>query len=565
MVPIILFVFNRPEKTEQVLAAIQAQTRPPDRLIIFSDGPRYSSDEPGIAAVRRLCGSVTSIDTEIRERASNLGCAVSILDGITSVLNAYDSAVILEDDTLPSLCMYESMCILLERYRKEPKVFSVGGFPHLLAGALPDYPYDVVLSPRFSCWGWGTWADRWHSISGAVRAFSNPFGCAEQVPGLAGADLPGMVVTCEQHPGAYWDIPVTVLALHRQMLHALTRDYLVCNIGWDSGAHGSPRSNEKAFRDAHNRLTMTVPRTFPPVVLDRPICEAVQEYLDQIARVSTAQARRSNDHPAVWRGGRRGESMKGVVRRLLRGCGLEVRRIPPEVQARRGHGWGCDVPAKPKPSEYSTIVGKGSVVPCQIEAYFLALNRYVSEGAEVLDVGFGLGYGLNILAIKASAVSGVDVDPKVYGYCQQTLVGRNPRLRDLLLYKGDRLPFKDEQFDLVTCVDVLEHVERYDAFLTELLRVSRQGVFISTPNRRPEYTNADGTPKNHWHLREWSYEELDDILTRHGHVEWNFLNGPFDGPFASSTEIQQDTLTLSPFVFKGSPRAGDAPLGAVAG
>ena len=207
-------------------------------------------------------------------------------------------------------------------------------------------------------------------------------------------------------------------------------------------------------------------------------------------------------------------------------------------------------PAKPNPKDYSTIVGKGSVVPCQIEAYFLALNAYVDEGAQVLDVGFGLGYGLNILAIKARRVCGVDVDPKVLAYCNDTVRGRNPRLDRLESYDGRSLPFRDAEFDVLTCVDVLEHVEDYDGFLDEMLRVCRKGVFISTPNRRPEYTNPDGTPKNHWHLREWSFAELDAILRRHGEVEWNFLDGPFDGPFRTVREAGKDTLTLSPFLRK---------------
>jgi 2-polyprenyl-3-methyl-5-hydroxy-6-metoxy-1,4-benzoquinol methylase len=205
---------------------------------------------------------------------------------------------------------------------------------------------------------------------------------------------------------------------------------------------------------------------------------------------------------------------------------------------------------KPDPKEYSTIVGVGSVIPCQIEAYFLALNSFVDEGMNVLDVGFGLGYGLNILAIKASRVSGVDVDKKVLDYCQGTLVGRNPKLDYLGLYDGYHLPFEDEKFDVVTCVDVLEHVEDFHRLLDEMLRVSQKGVFISTPNRRPEHTNPDGTPKNYWHLREWSYQELDDIVKQHGEVDWNFLNGPFEGPFLMSKMIEAGSLTLSPFIYK---------------
>jgi 2-polyprenyl-3-methyl-5-hydroxy-6-metoxy-1,4-benzoquinol methylase len=205
---------------------------------------------------------------------------------------------------------------------------------------------------------------------------------------------------------------------------------------------------------------------------------------------------------------------------------------------------------KPDPKQYSTIVGKGSVIPCQIEAYFLALNKYVGLSSEILDVGFGLGYGLNILAIKADRVSGVEVDRKVYEYCQGTVVGRNPKLAELQMYDGYNLNYVNNHFDIVTCVDVIEHVEDFDRLIKEMLRVSRKGVFFSTPNRRPEFTNKDGTPKNYWHLREWSFPEFNNILKKFGKVEWNFLNGPFEGPFVISDSLQENTLTLSPFLFK---------------
>jgi len=228
--------------------------------------------------------------------------------------------------------------------------------------------------------------------------------------------------------------------------------------------------------------------------------------------------------------------MRKLAMKLLKKLKLEIseRKIFPQ----------------PDPGDYSATIGIGTVVPAQIEAYFLALNKYLNEGATVLDVGFGLGYGLNILAIKAREVSGVDVDVKVLDYCRDTVEGRNPRLVHLGLYDGYNLPFPNGHFDIVTCVDVLEHVEDYHRFLDELLRVADKGVFISTPNRRPEYTNSDGTPKNFWHLREWTFGELEAILQQHGKTEWIFLNGPFEGPFSQSTEEHIDTIALSPFIHK---------------
>lgn len=205
---------------------------------------------------------------------------------------------------------------------------------------------------------------------------------------------------------------------------------------------------------------------------------------------------------------------------------------------------------RPDPKKYSTIVGVGSVVPVQIEAYFLALNKYVDENAKILDVGFGLGYGLNILSIKSREVNGVDVDVKVLDYCNNTLVGKNPRLMILKIFDGYNIPFPDETFDVVVSVDVIEHVEDYERLIKEMLRVSKKGVFLSTPNRRAEYTNKDGNPKNYWHLREWSFEEFDEVVRKFGRIEWNFINGPYEGPFTISTENNNNTFALSPFIFK---------------
>jgi 2-polyprenyl-3-methyl-5-hydroxy-6-metoxy-1,4-benzoquinol methylase len=206
--------------------------------------------------------------------------------------------------------------------------------------------------------------------------------------------------------------------------------------------------------------------------------------------------------------------------------------------------------SRPDPGKYSTIIGRGSVIPVQIEAYFLALNKYVDEAGDILDVGFGLGYGLNILAIKARNVVGIDVDRQVLDYCNDTISGRNPRLSGLMLYDGKNMPFTDDCFDVLTCVDVLEHVEDYHRFIDEMLRVCRRGVFISTPNKRPEFTNKDGTPKNYWHLREWSYPELDEIVKSHGTVDWNFINGEFSGPFKITGSVRENTLALAPFIRK---------------
>jgi 2-polyprenyl-3-methyl-5-hydroxy-6-metoxy-1,4-benzoquinol methylase len=202
------------------------------------------------------------------------------------------------------------------------------------------------------------------------------------------------------------------------------------------------------------------------------------------------------------------------------------------------------------PSDYSSTLGIGSIVPVQIEAYLLALRKYIPENSSVLDVGFGLGYGLIISSVNAREVYGVDVDQKALEYCNAYLFEKLPTLKAIQLYDGYNIPYPDNYFDIIVSVDVLEHVPDYHQLLNEMMRVVSKGVFISTPNRRPEHCNPDGTPTNYWHLREWSDEELREILSAHGECDWNYINGPFNGPFTISDSVMDSTMALSPFIYK---------------
>lgn len=546
MTPIVFFVFNRPETTEKVLSALAAQTVKPEKLIVVADGPRNDAERAKTDTVRALIRGVNWMEVSLVERGGNLGCTATILQGITEVFQTHDRAVIIEDDTPPSARFYEAMCAMLDRYERERTVFSVGGYPSIRADALPGYPFDVILSPRFSCWGWGTWADRWRDIEPALRGAGIPFNGPDELPAGVGMDLRRWVAARREGTDTSWDTRVALHSLHRAQLHALTRHYLVVNIAGGTGTHGSsaPLTKTLELMRQHNVISDSVPARFPPVEQRDDVDASVRRYVDDIlaacdadAALAEAEARRQTPLSRLcWRAIR-----NGMARPLYR----QAKRLVGYLRPVRA------VQARPPPHEYSAMVGKGSVIPAQIEAYFVALNQHAKEGDSVLDVGFGLGYGLNILAIKAHEVSGVDVDPKAYEYCQATVVGRNPRLRHLGLYDGYRLPFPDASFDLLTCVDVLEHVEDYDRLLREMLRVTRRGVFLSTPNRRPEYMNPDGSPTNYWHRREWNYEELADILRRHSpEVCWNFLNGPFEGPLTVTTVVTENTLALSPFVRK---------------
>ena len=62
--------------------------------------------------------------------------------------------------------------------------------------------------------------------------------------------------------------------------------------------------------------------------------------------------------------------------------------------------------------------------------------------------------------------------------------------------------------------------------------------------------SKDGSPKNYCHLREWSFDEFDKIVKKFGRIEWNCINGPYEGPFNYSSGPEKNTFALSPFIFK---------------
>ncbi|MBU1031631.1 methyltransferase domain-containing protein [Patescibacteria group bacterium] len=92
---------------------------------------------------------------------------------------------------------------------------------------------------------------------------------------------------------------------------------------------------------------------------------------------------------------------------------------------------------------------------------------------KILDTGSCTGYNLHLLN-KYGKAYGVDVEKKAIEYCKKR---RFKRMH--LLKNGMQLPFKSNSFDVITCLDVLEHIEKDEKYLQELNRVLRsKGILI---------------------------------------------------------------------------------------
>ncbi len=85
----------------------------------------------------------------------------------------------------------------------------------------------------------------------------------------------------------------------------------------------------------------------------------------------------------------------------------------------------------------------------------------------ILDVGCGTGANLEMLK-QFGAAEGVDVSDEALEFCRQ---------KGLEVHKGlaEELPFEDESFEVVTALDVVEHLDDDVAGLKEMHRVLKKG------------------------------------------------------------------------------------------
>lgn len=102
----------------------------------------------------------------------------------------------------------------------------------------------------------------------------------------------------------------------------------------------------------------------------------------------------------------------------------------------------------------------------------------------VLDLGAGMGGFAVALARAGADVTALDYN---LAYCEITRTRARRYDLDLpaLAGAGEALPFSDRQFEVVTCWDVIEHVQAPARLLGEVARVTTEKgiVFVTVINR----------------------------------------------------------------------------------
>ncbi len=270
--PVAFIVFNRPEVTARVFAALRAAR--PSTLFVIADGPRphVATDAAACVAVRKVVAAVDWPCRLLQKLApTNLGLRQNVSDGLAWVFEQTEEAIILEDDCLPDPSFFPFCEELLERYQNDTRIA-------LIAGTSPDSlrspPAGDESSYRFSryphIWGWATWRRAWQGYDD----YMTPWPALRDNDWLAGRGLTPSAanfwrrqfddcLTDRRDALNTWDMPWTFACWKNEMLSIVPRENLVENLGFGPDANHTKRMSPLATLRPGR---MEFPLTHPPVV-----------------------------------------------------------------------------------------------------------------------------------------------------------------------------------------------------------------------------------------------------------------------------------------------------------
>jgi len=145
--------------------------------------------------------------------------------------------------------------------------------------------------------------------------------------------------------------------------------------------------------------------------------------------------------------------------------------------------------------------------------------------ASVLDVGCGEGIVTERLArlLAPAQVLGVDAGE---AHLAEEWSSRSAGNLSFATGSAYDLPFEQGSFDLVCCIEVLEHLERPRDALAEMRRVAGRALLLSVPNE-PSWRishflagrNVRSLGNTPGHINHWSRRAFAELASDYGRLE----------------------------------------------
>ncbi|MCC6181895.1 MAG: hypothetical protein B6D44_00550 [Ignavibacteriales bacterium UTCHB2] len=145
-----------------------------------------------------------------------------------------------------------------------------------------------------------------------------------------------------------------------------------------------------------------------------------------------------------------------------------------------------------------------------LHRYSIALN--LVQDKTILDIACGTGYGTNILASRAKAIVGIDVDEKTIEQARY-----NYRKGNIEFKAGSitSIPYKDNYFDVVVSFETVEHIENHELMMSEIKRVLKaDGILIMSSPDKLYYSDIPNY-KNVFHLNELYENNFKELIEKY--------------------------------------------------
>jgi len=135
----------------------------------------------------------------------------------------------------------------------------------------------------------------------------------------------------------------------------------------------------------------------------------------------------------------------------------------------------------PLPSNFIKHTSKNPIQKLLIKNFFSSLISLTKplRIESILDAGCGEGFTMNKLKENGigEKIEGIEYEKDAIAFGKKLFP--NLTIKQGSIYE---LPYKDNSFDLITCTEVLEHLEKPAKALQEMLRVTKKYLIISVPN-----------------------------------------------------------------------------------
>jgi len=134
-------------------------------------------------------------------------------------------------------------------------------------------------------------------------------------------------------------------------------------------------------------------------------------------------------------------------------------------------------------------------------------SQNIDDSNIVLDATCGSGFGSQILSLKAKMVYGIDISKEAINYATKRYGTTNICFSNMNVTK---IKYPDNMFDASVGLETIEHIRKYDKYLTELQRVTKPNgkIIISTPRK---FSDKPLTP---FHVKEFTYGQFKAILKK---------------------------------------------------